>query len=339
MAHVEGGAQFMFLSVILPLFTLFLGLALLVWSSDVFIDSAASVAQHLNIAPLIIGVVVLGFGTSAPEMLVAILAAFNNSPGLAIGNVVGSNIANIGLILGITAIVSPIIIKSSLLKREFPILLAISVIGILLMLDNDLDTIDGLILIVLLFIVMGWMIYANRTASPTDPMSEETLEELKEHPKMGLKKSWLLLLTGLVILIMSAKMMVWGAVEIAHFFEVPEMIIGLTIIAIGTSLPELAAAISAARKGEADLMIGNIIGSNLFNLLAVLSMPALIAPSLIENTTLIIDYPIMLALTLAMLLVALPRKGSAVITRTEGSLLLISFVGYMLLLYFRAING
>ncbi|PLA73741.1 calcium/sodium antiporter [Hydrogenovibrio sp. SC-1] len=329
----------MFLSVILPLFTLFLGLALLVWSSDVFIDSAASVAQHLNIAPLIIGVVVLGFGTSAPEMLVAILAAFNNSPGLAIGNVVGSNIANIGLILGITAIVSPIIIKSSLLKREFPILLAISVIGILLMLDNDLDTLDGMILIVLLVLVMGWMIHANRTVCPTDPMSEETLEELKEHPKMGLKKSWLLLFTGLVILIMSAKMMVWGAVEIAHFFEVPEMIIGLTIIAIGTSLPELAAAISAARKGEADLMIGNIIGSNLFNLLAVLSMPALIAPSLIETTTLIIDYPIMLALTLAMLLVALPRKGRAVITRTEGSLLLISFVGYMLLLYFRAING
>lgn len=329
----------MFLSVILPLLTLLLGLALLVWSADIFIDSAASVAQHLNVAPLIIGVVVLGFGTSAPEMLVAILAAFNNSPGLAIGNVVGSNIANIGLILGVTAIVSPIIIKSSLLKREFPILLAISVIGILLMLDNDLDTLDGFILILLLILVMGWMIHANRNSCPTDPIAEETLEELKEHPKMGLKKSWVLLFTGLVILITSAKMMVWGAVEIAHFFEVPEMIIGLTIIAIGTSLPELAAAISAARKNEADLMIGNIIGSNLFNLLAVLSMPALIAPSLIENTTLIIDYPIMLALTLAMLLVALPRRGSAVITRMEGSLLLISFIGYMLLLYFRAING
>lgn len=329
----------MFFSVILPLITLFLGLALLVWSSDIFIDSAASVAQHLNIAPLIIGVVVLGFGTSAPEMLVAILASLDNSPGLAIGNVVGSNIANIGLILGITAIVSPIVIKSSLLKREFPILLVISVIGILLMLDNDLDMTDGYILIVLLMVVMTWMIYANRTISPTDPLPNENLEELKEHPKMGLSKSWVLLITGLIILITSAKMMVWGAVEIAHFFQVPDVIIGLTIIAIGTSLPELAAAINAAKKGKADLMIGNIIGSNLFNLLAVMSMPALIAPSLIEHTTLLIDYPIMLALTVAMLLVALPRKGNAVITKFEGSLLLISFVSYMLLLYFRAING
>lgn len=329
----------MFFSVILPLITLFLGLALLVWSSDIFIDSAASVAQHLNIAPLIIGVVVLGFGTSAPEMLVAILASLDNSPGLAIGNVVGSNIANIGLILGITAIVSPIVIKSSLLKREFPILLVISVIGILLMLDKDLDALDGYILIILLMVVMAWMIHANRNINPTDPLSNETLEELKEHPKMGLSKSWVLLITGLIILIISAKMMVWGAVEIAYFFQVPDMIIGLTIIAIGTSLPELAAAISAARKGEADLMIGNIIGSNLFNLLAVMSMPALIAPSLIENTTLLIDYPIMLALTVAMLLVALPHKGRAVITKFEGSLLVISFISYMLLLYFRAING
>jgi len=329
----------MFLPIILPLTILLLGLALLVWSSDIFIDSAASVAQHLNIAPLIIGVVVLGFGTSSPEMLVAILASLEGSPGLAIGNVVGSNIANIGLILGVTAIVSPIVIKSSLLKREFPILLIISVIGILLMLDNDLDVFDGYILILLLMVVMTWMIHANRTISPVDPISEETLVELKEHPKMSLSKSWVLLITGLIILIISAKMTVWGAVEIAHFFQVPEMIIGLTIIAIGTSLPELAAAISAARKREADLMIGNIIGSNLFNLLAVMAMPALIAPSLIENTTLIIDYPIMLALTVAMLLVALPRKGNAIITKFEGSLLVISFISYMLLLYFRSING
>jgi len=329
----------MFLPIILPLTILLLGLALLVWSSDIFIDSAASVAQHLNIAPLIIGVVVLGFGTSSPEMLVAILASLEGSPGLAIGNVVGSNIANIGIILGVTAIVSPIVIKSSLLKREFPILLIISVIGILLMLDNDLDVFDGYILILLLMVVMTWMIHANRTISPVDPISEETLVELKEHPKMSLSKSWVLLITGLIILIISAKMMVWGAVEIAHFFQVPEMIIGLTIIAIGTSLPELAAAISAARKREADLMIGNIIGSNLFNLLAVMAMPALIAPSLIENTTLIIDYPIMLALTVAMLLVALQRKGNAIITKFEGSLLVISFISYMLLLYFRSING
>jgi len=324
-------------SLILPLIVLFVGLALLVWSSDIFIEGAASTAIHMNISPLIIGVVVLGFGTSAPEILVAILASIDDSPGLAIGNVVGSNIANIGLVLGVTAIISPVVIKSSLLKREFPILLAISLVGILLMLDQDLDVTDGFILLALLLIVMTWMIRANKNINPSDPLAEETIEELEDLPKLSNQKALVFLILGLVILMISAKMMVWGAVEIAHFFHVPEMIIGLTIVAIGTSLPELAAAITAAKKGEADLMIGNILGSNLFNLLAVMSMPALIAPSVIDNATLLLDYPIMLALTLAMLLVALPRKGKAVITKFEGSILLISFIAYMLLLYFRSV--
>lgn len=324
-------------TLILPLVALLIGLIFLVWSSDIFIDGAASTASHLNISPLIIGVVVLGFGTSAPEILVSILASLDDSPGLAIGNVIGSNIANIGLVLGVTAIISPIIIKSSLLKREFPILLAISFIGILLMLDNDLDVSDGIILLILLILVMTWMIKVNKQMDPQDPLAEETLEEVSEISQLSLKKSIIFLIIGLVILMLSAKTMVWGAVEIAEYFKVPDVIIGLTIIAIGTSLPELAAAITAAKKGEADLMIGNILGSNLFNLLAVMSMPALLAPSIIEKTTLIVDYPIMLALTIAMLLVALPRNGKAVITKFEGSILLLSFVGYMILLYFRTI--
>lgn len=235
--------------------------------------------------------------------------------------------------------VSPIVIKSSLLKREFPMLLAISLIGILLMLDKDLDITDGFILLTLLLIVMTWMIRANKNVSPSDPLAQETIEELEDMPKLSSGKSWFYLLAGLVVLMISAKMMVWGAVEVATFFKVPEMIIGLTIVAIGTSLPELAAAITAARKGEADLMIGNILGSNLFNLLAVMSMPALLAPSIIENTTLLLDYPIMLALTLAMLLVALPRKGKAVITKVEGFILLTSFIAYMVFLYVRTINA
>lgn len=319
----------------MPTVLLFVGLALLVWSSDIFIDGAASTAKHLNISPLIIGVVVLGFGTSAPEIIVSILASLDNSPGLAIGNVIGSNIANIGLVLGVTALISPIVVKSSLLKREFPIVLGISVLGILLMLDNDLDFTDGLILLALLFVVMTWMIRVNKQMSADDPLAEETLEELNDMPQMSKNKALVLLLVGLVILMASAEMMVWGAVKIAEFFEVTDVVIGLTIVAIGTSLPELAAAITAARKNEADLMIGNILGSNLFNLLAVMSMPALITPSIIENTTLFMDYPVMLGLTLAMLIVALPRKGQAVITRTEGALLTLSFVSYMVLLYFR----
>ncbi len=327
-------------SLILPFVLLFIGLILLVWSSDLFIDGAASVAKHMSISPLIIGVVVLGFGTSAPEIVVAILASLDNSPGLAIGNVIGSNIANIALVLGATAIISPIIVKSSLLKREFPIVLGITILGLVLMLDNELGTIDGIILLSLLIIVMVWMIRANKQAEGTnDPIVAETQQELDSHPEISYKKSVLLLIVGLVILVLSAKLMVWGAVDIAKFFGVSDMIIGLTIVAIGTSLPELAAAITAAKKGEADLMIGNLLGSNLFNLLAVLAMPALLAPSLIGKDTLIIDYPIMLILTLAMLIVALPIKGKSVIGRKIGILFILSFVAYLVSLYFRSITG
>lgn len=326
------------MTLILPSLVLLVGLALLVWSSDIFIDGAASTATHLNISPLIIGVVVLGFGTSAPEVLVSILASIDNSPGLAVGNVIGSNIANIGLVLGITALISPIVVKSSLLKREFPILLVVSILGLFLLLDHELGRLDGIILIGMLIFVMAWMIKANKAVDKHDPLVEETIEEIKDLPQLSLKKSIILLLIGLVILIASAKLMVWGAVEIAQYFEVPDLIIGLTIVAVGTSLPELAAAISAAKKDESDLMIGNILGSNLFNLLAVMAMPALIDPSPVDNSTLIIDYPVMLGMTLAMLIVALPRNGSAVITRAEGMILTLSYLGYLGLLYYRMVH-
>ncbi len=329
----------MFSALLLPSVFLIIGLALLVWSSDLFIDGAASIAKYLSISPLIIGVVVLGFGTSAPEILVATLASLDNSPGLAIGNVIGSNIANIGLVLGITAIIAPITVKSSLLKREFPVLLGITLIGIVLMMDHNLDIFDGIILLILLIIVMVWMIRANKSVDKSDSLAEETIQEIDNLPKVSYKKSLVMLVVGLIILMLSAKLMVMGAVDIAHYFNVPETIIGLTIVAIGTSLPELASAITAAKKGEGDLMIGNIIGSNLFNLLAVLAMPALISPSRVEGTTLFIDYPIMLGLTLLMLMVALPRKGKTEITRLEGIFLVSCFIAYMILLYFRATNA
>ena len=327
-------------TLLLPSALLIIGLILLVWSSDLFIDGAASVSKHLSISPLIIGVVVLGFGTSAPEILVAILASVDNSPGLAIGNVIGSNIANIALVLGVAAIISPIVVKSSLLKREFPIVLGITIIGYLLILDNDLDTTDGIILLVLLVIVMTWMIRANKQVEGTDdPLAADTVQELDDKEEIPLKKSIFILVGGLIVLIISAKLMVSGAVDIAKFFEIPDVIIGLTIVAIGTSLPELAAAITAAKKGEADLMIGNILGSNLFNLLAVMAMPALLAPSIVDKTTLTLDYPIMLLLTIIMLALALPRNGKAVIGKKAGIILTLSFVAYLVSLYFRTTGG
>ncbi len=326
----------MAISLLIPGIALIVGLALLVWSSDIFIDGSASTANHLSISPLVIGVVVLGFGTSMPEVVVATLASLDNSPGLAVGNAIGSNIANIGLVLGITAIISPVLVKSTLIKRELPVLLAISVGAYLLLLDGHLDFIDGLILVSALVIVMAWMIKVNKEVDPQDPIASETSQAVDTMPDLPLSKAVLMMISGLIILMLSAKLMVWGAVEIAHYFEVPEVVIGLTIIAIGTSLPELAAAITAARKNEADLMIGNIVGSNLFNILAVLAVPALLAPSVLENSVLSEDIPVMLAFTLAMLLLAIPRKGQAVISTPKGVLLTLGFIAYLVSLYFRS---
>lgn len=324
-------------TLLLPSLILLIGLALLVWSSDIFIDGAASFSKHMDISPLVIGVVVLGFGTSMPEVVVATLASLDDSPGLAIGNAIGSNIANIGLVLGITAIIAPIVVKSSILKRELPLLLFISFAAYALVLDKHLGFMDGVILAIALVVVMIWMIKANKSMDTSDPMVDETLQELEDHPELTLKKSIVFLLGGLVILMISAKMMVWGAEEIAIAFNVPEVIIGLTIIAIGTSLPELAAAIAAARKNEADLMIGNIVGSNLFNILAVLAVPALLAPSVLDNEILNQDLPVMLAFTIAMLLLALPLLGKASINRAKGILLTACFVSYLVMLYFRTV--
>jgi len=327
----------MLTTLLLPSLLLIIGLALLVWSSDIFIDGAASTAKHLSISPLVIGVVVLGFGTSMPEIVVATLASLDNSPGLAVGNAVGSNIANIGLVLGFTALIAPIVVKSSILKRELPVLLAISIGAYLLVLDGHLGLYDGIILVIALIAVMGWMIKANKSLDPKDPLADDTEHELEEMPELSKNKALLFLVAGLVILMVSAKMMVAGAVDIAHYFEVPEVVIGLTIIAIGTSLPELAAAISAARKNEADLMIGNIVGSNLFNILAVLAVPALLAPSILDSSVLYLDMPIMLGFTLAMLLMAIPRKGKAVIHKSQGILLVSFFIAFLILLYFRSV--
>ena len=322
-------------TLILPSIVLLIGLALLVWSSDIFIDGAASVSVHMKISPLVIGVVVLGFGTSMPEVVVAILAALDGSPGLAIGNAVGSNIANIALVLGVAALIAPIVVKSSILKRELPLLLAISFGAYALVLDGELGFWDGIILVTALILVMTWMIKANKSIDPSDPIADETIQEVEDHPDLTMKKSIIYLVGGLVILMVSAKMMVWGAVDIAQTFGVPEVVIGLTIIAIGTSLPELAAAIAAARKNEADLMIGNIVGSNLFNILAVLAVPALLAPSVLDADILTIDMPVMLGFTLIMLLFALPFKGKAVINTPKGLLLALGFVAYLVTLYFR----
>ncbi|HIQ40012.1 MAG TPA: calcium/sodium antiporter [Sulfurivirga caldicuralii] len=325
--------------LLLPAIALLIGLVLLVKSADIFIEGAASTAIHLNVSTLIIGVLVLGFGTSMPEVIVSILAALDHAPELAVGNAIGSNIANVGLVLGATALLTPVMVQSGVLRRELPLLLVITILAGLLLLDGELQRIDGILLLLGLFGSMAWMIHINRQSEPTDPLEQEIQHELQEVARIPLKKALIWTIGGLIVLMLSARMMVWGAVEIADIFGVSEAIIGLTIVAIGTSLPELAAGITAARKGEADLMLGNILGSNMFNLLAVMAMPALIYPASLNGDIIVRDYPIMLGFTLAMLIFALPRPGRpAHINRLEGALLMGAFFGYLLLLYFATVK-
>ncbi len=314
------------------LIAIFAGIALLVWSADRFVLGAAATAEHLNVSPLVIGLVIMGFGTSAPEMMVSSLAAFENSPGIGIGNAIGSNIANIALVLGTTALIMPIAIRSAVLKREFPLLLVVTAGCGLLLLDYSLDRLDGMILFAGLFLLMAWLIHANREAQGDDAFPAEVEDEIPHDMSMQTALIWTL--TGLVVLLLSSRLIVWAAVEIAHAFEISELVIGLTIIAIGTSLPELAASITAARKNEHDMAIGNIIGSNLFNILGVLALPGLILPSVIETSVLTRDYLIMAGLTVMLYLMStLFKSERKVIGRIEGAILLSCFIGYMGLLY------
>lgn len=237
--------------------SILLGLVVLVWSADRFISGAAALADNLGVSPMLIGLTVVGFGTSAPEVLVSVMAAVNGNPGLAIGNAVGSNIANIGLILGVTALVIPLSVHSSVLKREYPILLGVTVICILLMLDGELGLLDGAILLVLLVGVFGWMIYTAKTGE-ADPIAGEYDAEIPHD--VPNQKALMLLIGGLILLLISSRVLVWGATNVAVALGVSDVVIGLTIVAIGTSLPELAASITSAMKGEDDIAIGNKIG-------------------------------------------------------------------------------
>ena len=244
--------------MIFYLLAIVLGFALLVWSADRFVDGAASTAKHLGMPSLLIGILIVGFGTSAPEMVVSAIAAYEGNAGLALGNAIGSNIVNIALILGVTAIVSPIMVNSKIVKKEIPLLLLIVLFTGYLLLDNSLTLFEGVILLVSFFALVLWSVY-TALKSRGDSLESEMDIELKEH-SMSLKLGVIWLIFGLILLIVSSRILVWGAVGVAVEFGVSDLIIGLTIVALGTSLPELAASVIAARKGEHDIAIGNVVG-------------------------------------------------------------------------------
>lgn len=318
--------------MLLSILAIVIGLAVLVWSADLFVEGAASVARSLGMSSLLVGMIIIGFGTSAPEMSVSVLSAMQGNPGIALGNAYGSNITNIALILGITALVSPVIIRSQVIKSELPILLGVTFLAYFHLRDGQITRLEGIVELVVLIILITWMtLQGRKKTAQVDLLSvevEEALEQLKP------LKAWFYLIVGLLLLVASSRLLVWGAVNIAQSLGVSDLIIGLTVVAVGTSLPELASSIVAARKGEHDLAVGNVIGSNLFNTLAVVGLAGAVYPMQVPAEVLTRDWVVMLALTILLFALGYGPKenGDKSITRIGGGMLVVIYMGYTLYL-------
>ena len=336
--------------MILPIVAVVLGLVVLVWSADKFVDGAVGVARFCGMSTLLIGMVVVGFGTSAPEMVVSALSAIQGNPELALGNAYGSNIANIALILGVTAVIMPVLVKREALKRDLPVLLVVTALTIGLLLDGNVSRMDGVILLLVFAGVMGFNIWSElrskKAAGNAPDAANDASEDGAEPVSLGKSIFWLVL--GLVLLVVSSRALVWGACDIARALGVSDLLIGLTIVAVGTSLPELASSIVAARKGEDDLAFGNIVGSNLFNTLAVVGIAATIAPmQSFDANVLVRDLPVMAVLTVLLLLFGIPTRISKIgkdgrrigrINHIEGAVFLVAYIGYLAFLIVQAMH-
>ncbi|MBT6142179.1 MAG: calcium/sodium antiporter [Gammaproteobacteria bacterium] len=310
--------------MLLPILSLLAGFLLLMWSADTFTDNGAKIARIFNISPLVIGLLIFGFGTSAPEMLVSGLAAYDGHPEMSIGNAFGSNIFNIGLVLGVTAIILPITVEKSVLKKEWLFLFLSTLIVGFLLLDGFLSFTDGLILLSLLILFLINVFRESKKNSLTDSDSLEINSQKNEKGRI-----WLLLIVSLIILVSSARLVVWGGTRLALSFGVSDLIIGLTVVALGTSLPELAVSISSALKKQHQMVIGNIIGSNLFNTLGVLAIPGLILPFQIPTEVMSRDFFFMLMFTLLVLILSMRLK----ISRFGGFILLTALTIYLYQLF------
>ncbi len=302
------------------------GLALLTWGADRFVHGAAATARNLGIAPLLVGLTVVAFATSAPEILVSIVAATQQEPGLAIGNAIGSNIVNIGLVLGVTAIICPIKLESATLQSEMPALLAVTLLTVSLFLDSYLSRVDGIVMLTGLIIVMFWLVRLGLRSAVNDPIKRDFEAEIPSDVSMRMAVVWLVV--GLGTLLVGAELLVEGAIGIAELLGVSEVVIGILVVALGTSLPELAVSLASALKGEYGLAIGNIVGSNIFNLLAVIGVAAVIEPSALAPSVLSLHIFVMVAFTLVLYAMTYDYDGKAQLSRPEGLALLTAFLAY-----------
>lgn len=320
----------------LPILAIVVGLAALVWGADRFVVGAATTAKYFGVPPLLIGMLIVGFGTSTPELLVSGIAAYQGNPGLALGNAYGSNIANIALILGLTALISPIAVQSQVLRVELPILILVTLGAVWQLLDGQVSKMDAVVLLVVFAILVSWSIWISARRSK-DALAVEIEAELTTH-KMPIRVAVVWLIVGLSILIVSSRALVWGAVEIATSFGVSDLIIGLTILAVGTSLPELASSLIAARRGEHDIALGNVLGSNLFNTLAVVGIAGMIRGIDCDRILLIRDIPVMVGLTIVLFVFGYGFRGQGRINRFEGLILLASFIIYSVYLVWSEVS-
>ncbi len=311
------------------------GFIVLIWSADLFVDGAASIAENMGLSPIIIGLTIVSIGTSAPEILVSINATLTGSGTLAIGNAIGSNIANVGLVLGVTVLLVPLMVDRSCMRKEVPTLLVVTLGTGFLLLDGTLSRLDGSLMMGALVLLLYQMI-RSQTSDPV------LLEEAETEPLPHLKplRAWLTFLFGLLLLIASSRLLVYGAVMAAVELGVSELVIGLTIVAIGTSLPELAATLASARRGHTEIALGNIIGSNLFNLLAVMSIPGILEPQPLAPEVITRDYSVMTLLTLLLAGAiyfsryrSASRDGHSYVGRTVGWLFVSIYAGYYYLLH------
>lgn len=299
------------------------GLALTIWSADRFIDGAAGIARHYHLPPLLVGMLIIGFGTSAPEMMVAGLSAWQGNPGLALGNAFGSNICNIALVLGLASLIRPITVQAQVLRRELPILaLVTAIVGLLLWGGYLSRGESGL----LLLLFSGLMFQSIRKATSDQHISTE------ENADFPLGKAWLWTLCGILVLFAGSRLLVWGSITLAQALGINDVVIGLTIVALGTSLPELAATVTAAWKGRHELALGNVLGSNLFNTLAVVGITGIIQPTTVPSAFLSRDILITGLLTASLFLVGYGFRGEGRINRLEGAGLLAIYPVYNFLL-------
>lgn len=311
--------------------TLIAGLIALFFSANKLVTGSASIARNFNLSPLLIGLAIVGFGSSLPEILISGFASFAGDSGIAIGNALGSNIANISLVLACTALVKPLSFDSGLLRRELPILMAISLLCYFVTFDG-LGRGDSLLMLLILLTFFIWLVRTAKKEEFEGSFEKELKIALPNTVTM--KQAGIYVAAGLVGLLISSKLVVWAAVNVAHLAGVSELIIGLTAVALGTSLPELATSVSSVLKKEDELAVGNLIGSNIYNLLAVYSLPGLIIPGEVPAGVLMRDFPVMLGLTAVLFFLGIGfgnRPG--IINRWEAAILLVAYGSYQWFIY------